>query len=82
MLLFFQFVMNNLNAYPMVFPVVAKGESRVRLVFHSHNTLEQIDRLVFAISEWAGEILAIRRGDTNKALPDAARRAYAMQKAA
>lgn len=82
MLLFFQFVIKNMNAYPMVFPVVPKGETRVRLVFHSHNTLEQIDTLVSVISSWAGEMLDIQRGDTNKVVPDAARRVYAMQRAA
>lgn len=79
MFLFFQLVFNNMNAYPMVFPVVPKGQSRIRLVFHAHNTLEQVEKLVSAICEWVGEMLKIQRGESNSALPSAARRAYAMQ---
>ncbi|KAJ2987429.1 hypothetical protein NUW58_g4513 [Xylaria curta] len=70
---------NNMNAYPMVFPVVPKGESRLRLVFHAHNTLEEIDKLVSNITEWAAEMLDIERGISESALPKAARQLYAMQ---
>ena len=78
MFLFFQLVLNNMNAYPMVFPVVPKGKSRIRLVFHAHNTLEQIDALVSKICDWAGEMLDIQQGEKGS-LPIAARRAYGMQ---
>lgn len=79
MLLFFQLILNNMNAYPMVFPVVPKGKSRIRLVFHAHNTLEQIDALISNICKWAQEMLEIQNGEAESTLPNAARRVYAMQ---
>ncbi|RYP77604.1 hypothetical protein DL769_003377 [Monosporascus sp. CRB-8-3] len=57
--LFHKLLVNNINAYPMAFPVVPKGGSRVRLVFHAHNTAEQIDKLAATICEWAREILTV-----------------------
>ncbi|KAI1110620.1 8-amino-7-oxononanoate synthase [Nemania sp. NC0429] len=81
MFLFFQLTLNNMNAYPMVFPVVPKGESRIRLVFHAHNTLEQIDALASTIFDWASEMLNIQNGLSESILPKAARQAYAMQSA-
>ncbi|KAI1128525.1 8-amino-7-oxononanoate synthase [Nemania abortiva] len=80
--LFHALLTNNMNAYPMAFPVVPKGESRVRLVFHAHNTKEQIDKLVATICGWAREMLDIRRGKTESSLPSATRQLYAVQAAA
>lgn len=77
MMLFFQLLFNNMNAYPMVFPIVPKGKGRIRLIFHAHNTLEQVDRLVEKICDWAEEMLDIQNGE----LPSATRKAYAIQKA-
>lgn len=68
---------NNMNAYPMAFPVVPKGESRVRLVFHAHNTEAQIDKLVTTICGWAKEMLDIKEGRTENSLPSATRQLYA-----
>ncbi|KAI1820898.1 8-amino-7-oxononanoate synthase [Xylaria intraflava] len=82
MFLFFQLTLNNMNAYPMVFPVVPKGETRIRLVFHAHNTFAQIDALVSTICDWASEMLSIQHADSEITLPKAARRVYAMQTAA
>lgn len=39
-------------AWPIDFPVVPKGEGRVRLVFHSKNTFEEVEGLVGLICEW------------------------------
>ncbi|KAI9654503.1 MAG: putative secondary metabolism biosynthetic enzyme [Bathelium mastoideum] len=80
--LFFQLLLNNMNAYPMAFPVVPKGQTRVRLVFHAHNTFEQIDRLVNVICSFAREMLDIEAGEAESMLPIAARQIYAMQAAA
>ncbi|KAI1859875.1 hypothetical protein JX265_010324 [Neoarthrinium moseri] len=79
--LFFHLLTNNFNAYPFSFPVVPKGQSRVRLVIHAHNTVEQIEKLACVISDWAAEMLDIENGESDKQLPDAARQLYAMQDA-
>jgi 8-amino-7-oxononanoate synthase len=81
MLLFFQLIFHNMNAYPMVFPVVPKGQSRIRLVFHAHNTFEQIETLVTTICNWVREMIEIEHGKSESGLPQAARHAYAMQSA-
>jgi 8-amino-7-oxononanoate synthase len=79
--LFFQLLLNGINAYPMAFPVVPKGQSRIRLVFHAHNTPDQVNKLVAVICDWAKEMLEIERGTADNALPIATRKVYATQAA-
>lgn len=71
--LFFHLMINNINAYNMSFPVVPKGKSRVRLVFHAHNDLDQAETLANVICEWAQEMLEIEVGKTENVIPSAAR---------
>ncbi|KAF2272256.1 8-amino-7-oxononanoate synthase [Westerdykella ornata] len=77
--LFFHLIINNINAYPISFPVVPKGKSRVRLVFHAHNSLDQAETLANVICEWAQEMLDIEAGKTDNVMPSAARKVYAMK---
>ena len=65
-------------ADPIGFPTVPKGESRVRLVFHAHNTLAETEAVAATICDWAAEILAIERGESNFSMPSAARKVFAM----
>jgi 8-amino-7-oxononanoate synthase len=44
-----------INAWGVAYPVVPKGEDRVRVVVHSDNTRPQIERLVDVIMQWALE---------------------------
>lgn len=77
----FHLVSAGINGTPIVFPVVAKGEDRVRLIMHSFNTEEDVKALVDAVCSWAAEMMEIESsGDKNK-LPVAARRAYDQMKA-
>ena len=77
--LFFHLMTNNINAYAISFPVVPKGKSRVRLVFHAHNSPDQAEKVANAICEWAQEMLDIEAGKTENVMPSAARRVYAME---
>jgi 8-amino-7-oxononanoate synthase len=77
--LFFHLMLNNINAYAISFPVVPRGESRVRLVFHAHNDLEQAETLANVICEWAEEMLSIKNGKTENSIPSAARQVYSMK---
>ena len=77
--LFFHLMINNINAYAISFPVVPKGESRVRLVFHAHNGLNQAETLATVICEWAQEMLNIEVGKTENIMPSAATQVYAMK---
>ncbi|OCK74691.1 hypothetical protein K432DRAFT_310239 [Lepidopterella palustris CBS 459.81] len=79
--LFFHLLLNNMNAYAMAFPVVPKGESRMRLVFHAHNTLQQCEALASVICDFAREMLDIEHGESESTLPSATRQVYAMQAA-
>ena len=64
----------------MEYPIVPKGQSRVRVAFHANNTESQVDALVGAICEWAQEMMDIEGGggDGNK-IPKAARQVYAIE---
>jgi 8-amino-7-oxononanoate synthase len=79
MFLAFHLILNNIIAYPISYPIVPKGKSRVRLVFHAHNTMEQVEGLANAICDWAQEMLEIEQGTTDSTLPSAARQVYAFQ---
>nr|POE84956.1 hypothetical protein CFP56_79552 [Quercus suber] len=77
--LFFHMSLAGMNAYNISFPIVPKGTSRVRMVFHAHNTEQEANAAVAAITSWAREMLEIDSGQTNATLPKAALRVYAMQ---
>jgi 8-amino-7-oxononanoate synthase len=69
----------NIVALNIAFPIVPRGESRVRFVFHAHNTKEQVDATVTAICDWAREMLDIENGQSESSLPSAARYVFARQ---
>ncbi|KAL9121373.1 MAG: hypothetical protein Q9187_002067 [Circinaria calcarea] len=64
-------------AFPVDYPTVPKGQSRVRVAFHANNTEIQVEGLVIAICEWAQEMMEIEQGGGggNK-IPKAARQVY------
>ena len=43
-----------------------KGKDRVRVCLHAGNTWAEVDRLVEAIMEWAGEMMAQIKGEVRK----------------
>lgn len=45
------------KAFPVSYPVVPKGQGRIRLVFHAGNTTEEIDTLIGIICDWAQEMI-------------------------
>ncbi|CRL19369.1 Pyridoxal phosphate-dependent transferase, major domain [Penicillium camemberti] len=79
--LFVHLAMANMNAYPMAYPVVPKGTALVRMLFHAHNTKEEVDRIIAAVGEWVEEMLAIERGESKNVLPSAMRKFHALQTA-
>ena len=78
--LFFHLVFANLSAFPVEYPTVPQGTGRVRIMFHSSNTEEQVERLVNAICEWGQEMATIEesgvQGKGMEAMPSAARQVY------
>lgn len=77
--LVFHLAFRKLSAYPVQYPIIPKGQSRVRLTFHAHNTKEQIDELISAICDWAQEMVGIelQQGDVDR-IPKAARHVYSL----
>lgn len=45
------------QVYPISFPIVPKGTDRIRLVFHGHNTEDDVKRLAASICDWAKETM-------------------------
>ncbi|KAG0246452.1 aminotransferase [Mortierella sp. GBAus27b] len=41
-----------LNVKPIRFPTVPKGKERVRICLHSHNTQDQVERLIQIVHDW------------------------------
>ncbi|KAF9200141.1 hypothetical protein BGZ49_009656 [Haplosporangium sp. Z 27] len=41
-----------LNVKPIRFPTVPKGKERVRICLHSHNTIDQVERLIQIVQKW------------------------------
>ncbi|KAG2019257.1 hypothetical protein GB937_005171 [Aspergillus fischeri] len=76
--LFAHLAMANMNAYAISYPIVPKGTGRIRLVFHAHNTEQEVDRLVETVADWVTEMLELERSGSKHALPRAARAAYSM----
>ena len=72
-------MIRNFSVFPIEYPAVPKGQSRVKLTFHSNNTEAQVDALIFTISEWAIEMMDIEgSGGKGSKLPRAARHVYAL----
>lgn len=72
----FHLVRDGINGTPIVFPVVARGEDRVRILMHAHNTREEAMTLVHSICSWAEEMMEIEASGDKNRLPSAARLAY------
>lgn len=68
--------MLKMAAYPIDFPVVPKGASRVRIVFKATNTPDEVVALATAICEWGDEMLALKQEGRAGTLPKAARQVY------
>ncbi|KZF21838.1 class II aminotransferase/8-amino-7-oxononanoate synthase [Xylona heveae TC161] len=71
-----------ISAFPIDYPVVPKGQGRLRVVFHATNTEAEVEKLAEAICEWAQEMLDIEEsGKGSSKIPSAARRVQAQQAA-
>ncbi|KAM0326566.1 hypothetical protein ACHAQA_006435 [Verticillium albo-atrum] len=82
--LFFHMMSENMNAYSFAYPVVPKGKSRVRMVFHAHNTKADVDKTVSTIADWVREMLDIEQGESAESaeyVPRVASEVYAMKAA-
>ncbi|KAI0104841.1 putative aminotransferase [Nemania sp. FL0031] len=69
--------------FPIDYPVVPKGQSRIRLIIHGANTEAEIDGIAKATCDWAREMVDIETGDAtgNARMPKSAQQVYAMMAA-
>jgi 8-amino-7-oxononanoate synthase len=72
----------NANAYAISFPIVPKNKTRVRLVFHAHNSLAEVEKLAGHVMDWADEMLRIDEEGDDEVLPQATRMYQALEVAA
>lgn len=77
--LFSHILIAGFNAYPISYPTVPKGTALIRLVFHAHNTTEEIDRLLDTVGTWAVDVLEVERGESKHKVPAAKRQFLALQ---
>ena len=72
----FHLTKDGFNGCYIVFPIVAKGEDRVRLFLHAHNTKDDVRKLTKSIFAWIQEMLDIEASGDKSKLPTAARLAF------
>ena len=77
--LVFHLQLNGISAFPIDFPTVPKGQSRIRLMFHATNTESEVGLLATTICNWAKEMINIEEGVEGKGkVPRAAQQVYAL----
>ncbi|KUI72228.1 Putative 8-amino-7-oxononanoate synthase [Cytospora mali] len=69
------------NCFPIEYPVVPRGESRLRVAFHAHNNEAEVEGLATAACEWAREMMDIEDSGDRGRLPQAARQVIAALRA-
>ncbi|KAK1954691.1 PLP-dependent transferase [Colletotrichum sublineola] len=74
----FHLTRDGFNGCGIVFPIVAKGEDRVRLSLHAHNTKDEVKKLIQSLVAWMQEMLDIEASGDKNRLPTAARLAFDM----
>ncbi|KAK2748480.1 putative secondary metabolism biosynthetic enzyme [Myotisia sp. PD_48] len=80
--LVFHLQLAGISAFPIDYPTVPKGQSRIRVMFHAANTEEQVDFLANTICDWAKEMIEIEEGvDAKGKIPRAAKQVYALMAA-
>jgi 8-amino-7-oxononanoate synthase len=81
--LVFHLQLSGYCAYPIDYPTVPKGQSRIRLMFHAVNTESEVEGLASTICDWAKEMIDIEAGGEGKAkIPMAAQKVYALMASA
>lgn len=80
--LVFHLQLAGISAFPIDYPTVPRGQSRIRLMFHAANTEEQVETLASAICNWAAEMIEIEESpDGANKMPKAAHQVYALMAA-
>ncbi|KAI4271508.1 MAG: hypothetical protein L6R38_006863 [Xanthoria sp. 2 TBL-2021] len=77
--LVFHLQLSGISAFPIDYPTVPKGQSRIRLMFHGANTEAEVETLVSTICDFAREMIEIEEsGEAGLKVPKAAQQVYAL----
>lgn len=81
--LVFHLQLSGICAFPINYPTVPKGQSRIRIMFHGQNTEAEVDSLVAALCGFAKEMIDIEKGgDAVQKVPKAAQKVYGLMASA
>jgi 8-amino-7-oxononanoate synthase len=81
--LVFHLQLSGISAFPIDYPTVPRGQSRIRMMFYAANAEEQVEKLATTIFDWATVMILIEEnsdGAKGKMLK-AAQRVYALMAA-
>jgi 8-amino-7-oxononanoate synthase len=75
--LYFHLTFAGFTVFPVSYPTVPKGQTRLKVTFHSNNTEEQVDKLADSIFEFVAELANMQdNGSLEHGVPSAARSVY------
>lgn len=74
--MYYHLLSASFRTFPVVYPVVPPGQSRLRVIIHAHNTAEQVRQFVGAIYAWVQEMVDIEAGAGSELVPKAAKEVY------
>lgn len=75
--LYFALASSSFCVFPVDYPVVPLGQSRLRVILHATNTIDQVRRFTDVIFAWVEEMLEIEEGTSTQKVSRAARDVYA-----
>lgn len=74
--MFYHLLSASFRTFPVTYPVVPPGQSRLRVIIHAHNTEEQVGAFVDAIYAWVQEMMDIETGTAAEPVTKAAKQVY------
>lgn len=74
--MYYHLLSASFRTFPVTYPVVPPGQSRLRVIIHAHNTEKQIQGFVDAIYAWVQEMVDIEAGARPEPVTAAAREVY------
>ncbi|KAF2470533.1 5-aminolevulinate synthase [Lindgomyces ingoldianus] len=74
--MYYHLLSASFRTFPVTYPVVPPGQSRLRVIIHAHNTEEQVRGFVDAIYAWVQEMIDIEAGTGTEPVTKAAKEVY------